>query len=153
VSGPSEESYLPVPVPVEVVRPLRSAVLRPGQPPWALVNPGDDDPSSLHLAVMIAGELVGTATVMRDGYPGGARPGDWRVRGMAVVASRRGRGIGSALLSACEAHVRTSGGSRIWCNARVAARNLYLKGGMVIEGDEFEIPGIGPHLLMSKELD
>ena len=148
----SHEHGRPEPVPAAAVRPLRWAVLRPGRPASELVSPGDEDPSTLHLAVRAGGQIVGTATVMRDGYPGGARPGDWRIRGMAVAESHRGRGIGSSLLAACESHVRSRGGLRLWCNARIAARNLYLDAGRAIEGEEFEIPGIGPHLLMSKTL-
>jgi len=131
---------------------MRRSVLRRGQAPEELVYPGDDLPDSRHLAILSAGEIVGIASVMRDGHPSGPRPGDWRVRGMAVAESHRGRGMGAALLGACEAHVRGRGGSRRWCNARIAARNLYLDAGMEIEGDQFEIPGIGPHLLMSKKL-
>jgi len=134
------------------VRPLRAAVLRPGRPPEELVYPGDEDPASLHLAVQIAGELAGIATVMPGGHPRDARPGDWRIRGMAVAEAHRGRGIGGSLLQACAEHARTRGGSRLWCNARIAARSLYLGGGMEVEGEPFEIRGIGTHLLVSRAL-
>ncbi len=139
-------------VAAELVRPLRATVLRPGQPAGALVYAGDEDPRTGHLAVRHEGRLVGIATVMPDGHPLGPRPGDWRIRGMAVEPARRRAGTGSALLAACEAHARDGGGSRLWCNARIDARNLYLRIGMVIEGEQFEIPGIGMHFLMSKPL-
>jgi len=144
--------HRPLPVSASDVRPMRRAILRPGQAADELVYPGDEDPASLHLASFREGEIVGIASVMPGGHPRDPRGGDWRIRGMAVAEAHRGRGIGTTLLSACEAHARVRGGSRLWCNARIAARDLYLDGGMVIEGDEFEIPGIGPHLLMSKHL-
>jgi GNAT superfamily N-acetyltransferase len=142
----------PVPVSASVVRPLRAAILRPGQTPEQLVYRGDEDPGSRHLAVHLEGQLIGIASVMADGYPPDPRAGDWRIRGMAVEQAHRGRGIGSALLEACEAHARSRGATRLWCNARVDARNLYGYAGMGVEGEEFEIPGIGRHLLMSKPL-
>ena len=134
-------------------RPLRGTVLRPGRPLSELFFDADEDPRSGHYAVRAEGRIVGVATVMPDGHPRDPRPGDWRIRGMAVEEAYRGAGIGGALLAACEAHARRGGGSRLWCNARTGARNLYLRGGLHIEGEEFEIPGIGPHFLMSMALD
>jgi GNAT superfamily N-acetyltransferase len=143
---------LPAAVAAALVRPLRRTVLRPGQAPEELIYAGDDAPDSRHLAVSAAGEIVGIASVMADGYPPEPRTGDWRIRGMAVEPDRRGRGIGRALLAACEDHARSRGATRLWCNARIDARNLYANVGMAQEGDEFEIKGIGRHLLMSKTL-
>jgi len=150
--GASERAPVPFAVESAAVRPLRAAVLRPGRAPEELVYAGDEDPSSLHLAVAVGEELVGIASVIEDAHPGGGRPGDWRIRGMAVAEGHRRRGIGSALLGACESHARSRGGARLWCNARIGARELYLRGAMEDEGEEFEIPGIGTHLLMSKPL-
>ena len=134
------------------VGPLRGAVLRPGRPEAELIFDLDEDPRTGHYAVRYGAVVVGVASVMADGHPREPRQGDWRIRGMAVEEAHRGAGIGGSLLAACEAHARRAGGSRLWCNARVGARNLYLRGGLMIEGDQFEIPGIGPHLLMSKPL-
>ncbi len=133
-------------------RPLRGAVLRPGRPVSELHFDADEDPLTGHYAVRDGGVIIGVATVMPDGYPRDPRPGDWRIRGMAVAEGHRGGGIGGVLLEACEEHARSRGGSRLWCNARVAALNLYLRGGLEVEGEEFEIEGIGPHLLMSRAL-
>ena len=35
-----------------------------------------------------------------------------------------------------------------WCNARTSAAGYYEKIGFVIASDEFELPDIGPHVLM-----
>jgi ribosomal protein S18 acetylase RimI-like enzyme len=141
------------PVHAAMVRPLRGEVLRPGQPPEQLIYPGDEDPSTLHLAAFNAGHVVGIVTVMADGHPRSRQPDDWRIRGMATMPSLRNEGIGSALLTRCEIHAREQGGSRLWCNARIGARTLYERIGMTVEGDVFEIAGIGEHYLMSKPLD
>ncbi len=40
----------------------------------------------------------------------------------------------------------------MWCNARSGARTFYERAGFCVEGEEFEIAGIGPHFLMAKPL-
>lgn len=133
---------------VEVVRALRSEILRPGQAPEELVYHGDDAPDTLHAAVFERGEAIAAASVMRDSFP--PRPGacDWRVRGMATLRHARRRGAGSALLDMCIEHVRDAGGALLWCNARVPARGFYERAGLAALGEVFEIPRIGPHVLM-----
>ena len=37
----------------------------------------------------------------------------------------------------------------VWCNARTPARGFYERYGFVAEGEEFELPDIGPHFRMS----
>jgi len=140
-------------VDAETVRPLRGEILRPGQTPAQLVYPGDDAPDTLHAAVLLNGEILGIASVMLDPHPHSPGAGDWRIRGMAARANARGRGIGAALLECCEAHARRGGGERLWCNARVGARAFYEHGGFSVEGAVFEIAEIGPHYVMSKQLE
>jgi len=134
----------------ETVRPLREEVLRPGQSGEQLTFAGDESPETLHAAITLDGRLVGVASVIRDGHPRRPQPGDWRIRGMATTAQMRGRGIGAALLALCESHAREHDGHRLWCNARVGARDFYERGGFAVEGEMFEIPAIGAHLLMWK---
>ncbi len=134
------------------MRPLRKEILRPEQSAAKLVFPGDDATTTLHLAVHQDGQIVGVASVMSDPHPRRPHAGDWRIRGMATRAEVRSRGVGAALLSCCESHVREHGGDRLWCNARAPARAFYERGGFIVEGDVFEIAEIGPHYLMSKAL-
>jgi ribosomal protein S18 acetylase RimI-like enzyme len=133
-------------------RPLRHAVLRPHQRPEELVYESDDAPDTLHAAAIEAGEIVGTATIARAPHPGDPGPADWRIRGMATAPAARGRGIGAALLQACLDHARERGGGRVWCNARTPAIALYERAGFAVEGEEFELPDIGPHVVMSRDL-
>jgi ribosomal protein S18 acetylase RimI-like enzyme len=134
------------------VRPLRRQVLRPGQPDAALVYAGDEDPETLHAAIVLDTVIVGVASVMRDPHPRDPQAGDWRIRGMASAPTLRDCGVGSALLRACDVHARERGATRLWCNARVRARTLYERGGLVVEGERFEIATLGTHYLMSKPL-
>jgi GNAT superfamily N-acetyltransferase len=119
------------------------------------VYPGDDHPDALHAAVRdpaAGGGVVGIATVAPEGHPVDPRVGDWRLRGMATAPEVRGRGLGALLLDACLDHARARGGDRVWCNARVAAEGFYRRAGFAPEGARFDIPGIGPHVVMSISL-
>jgi ribosomal protein S18 acetylase RimI-like enzyme len=117
--------------------------------------PGDDEPDTVHLAVLQRGsatDAVGVATLVREGYPPDPGTRDWRIRGMATLPAARGRGVGTALLARCISHAREAAGERVWCNARVRARSLYERAGLRVVGEEFDIAGIGPHLLMCMRL-
>lgn len=137
----------------EVVRPLRQKVLRPHQAVADQVYVGDDQPGAGHFAAYDGDAVVGTASITPEPHPRDPRPGDWRIRGMATDPDRgRGTGAGAALLDACLAHARAEGATRIWCNARTPAVGFYTRAGFTTEGDEFTLPAIGPHHLMSLTL-
>jgi predicted GNAT family N-acyltransferase len=140
-------------VDADVVRPLRQAVLRPHQRLEDQVFPGDDLPGAAHFAAFgDDGAVVGVASISPEPHPRGPAPGDWRVRGMATTPSARGTGAGGRLLAACLDHARTHDARRVWCNARTPAVGFYERAGFTAEGDEFELPGIGPHFLMALDL-
>lgn len=129
---------------------LRHAVLRPGQPRATAVYPTDVAPETFHAGAFTdAGELVGVATVAPEPHPSDPRPGDWRLRGMATDPAVRGQGFGAVALRCTLDHVREQGGARVWCNARAGARGFYEHEGFAVESDEFELPGIGAHYVMS----
>ena len=134
-------------------RELRMAVLRPDQPPGEAMYPLEEARCTAHYAACDpAGEVLAVGSVMPEGHPRHPREGDWRVRGMATRAALRGAGLGGMVLAELERHAREHGGRRVWCNARTGARRFYEGAGFEVEGGEFEIPGIGPHLLMAKPL-
>lgn len=130
-------------------RSLRQTVLRPSQPFEATTYPGDHDPETRHLGAFAAERLVGVASLYREERSDADRHGnEWRLRGMAIAPDVRGRGAGRALLAACVAHVAANGGGLLWCNARTQAVGFYAAAGLGVVGDEFDVPGIGPHVVM-----
>jgi GNAT superfamily N-acetyltransferase len=143
-----------VPVTAEAVRPLRQAVLRPHQRVEDLVWPGDDAAGALHLGARAGGGegLIGIVSIAPEAHPYDPRSGDWRIRGMATTPDARGRGVGAELLRACLAHALWSGGTRAWCSARTSAAGFYERQGFSPEGDVFDKPGVGPHVIMSVDL-
>ncbi len=69
---------------------------------------------------------------------------------MATEPDVRGAGFGAALVAACIEHVATSGGGELWCNARVGAVGFYRRVGFEVVSGEFDIPGIGAHVVMAR---
>lgn len=145
------------PVSAADTRPLRSEVLRPGQPPTDLVYPGDAVAGSFHAGAFVDGALVGIATVYPEAMPltpaADLDPSNaFRLRGMATRAGLQGQGIGRVVLGRCIEHVREAGADVLWCNARVSALGFYERLGFQTVGDEFDIAGIGPHYVMWKDV-
>jgi ribosomal protein S18 acetylase RimI-like enzyme len=132
-------------VPAELTRPLRQAVLRPHE---SLEELASHEQPGAHAVGAFDGErLIAVGFVGPDG-----EVDEWRVRGMATAPEARGRGAGSAVLGALIEHAAAQGATRIWCNARIPALSLYARAGFEVESEEFEIPGIGPHVVMARRV-
>lgn len=134
-------------VTADEVRPLRHSVLRPGQSLEETLYPGDD--AGVHLGAFDGDRLVGIASLYEEDRVGG-RAGGWRLRGMATDAGVRGAGHGAALLAACVEVVAGAGGTELWCNARMAAVGFYRRAGFEVVSAEFDVPGIGAHVVMTR---
>lgn len=128
------------------ILPLRHAVLRPGLPESEAHFDGDDEPATQHVgAFRDDGALVGCVTLMGRPREGAS----WQLRGMATRADVRGRGVGVAMLAFVEAAL---GDARLWCNARVEASGFYARHGWTVESAPFDLPGVGPHVVMGREV-
>ncbi len=129
-------------IPVAQTRPLRQTVLRAHQ---SLATLADHEPAGAFAVGAFAGdELLSVGFVARDGEP----EGSWRVRGMATKPECRGLGAGTAVLQALLSHARAGRAQRVWCNARIPALSLYQRAGFKAISDSFELPEIGPHVVM-----
>ena len=144
MSGPGGRSIRPVTA--EDIRPLRHRVLRPGQAYLETRYPGDD--AGVHFGAFDGERLVGIASLYQEDRAGGPA-GGWRLRGMATDPDVRGAGYGAALLAGCVEHVIGAGGSEVWCNARMTAVGFYRRAGFEVASEEFDVPGIGPHVVMT----
>jgi L-Ala-D/L-Glu epimerase len=142
------------PVPAADVWPIRHQVLRPGQPAELCSYPEDDLPGARHFAALDKGRPVGAASVYHEdpadefALPGLKCGGGWRLRGMATIDEIRGTGAGSALVRTAITHAVLAGAEVVWCNARTSVAGFYRKHGFHTTGEEFEMPGIGPHYFM-----
>jgi predicted GNAT family N-acyltransferase len=138
---------------VRAARQLRHQLLRPHQEPWEIVLDGDDGADTAHLGAFEDDALVGIASVMRESPPwdeDAARA--WRLRGMATLPEVRGQGYGGALLERSLAHAVDQGAELAWCTARVPAAAFYRRFGFESVGDVFDVPSIGPHVLMRRRV-
>ena len=131
---------------------LRKQVLRPYAPIPDCEFLGDKAPGTVHFGAFKATTLVWIASLYEESLATFPNKRGWRIRGMATDASIRGFGWGKKLLQTCLHHAQEHGGAIVWCNARTSAIGFYEKQGFKIEGEKFEIPGIGPHYLMVKKL-
>lgn len=131
--------------------PLRHDILRPGQPAERLVYPGDDSPTSAHVGIRVGGALVSVASFYREPVPE-SRTTDVRIRGMATVPEHRGKGYGRRLVEHGLALNQWHGCESAWCNARISAAEYYSKLGFQHWGELFELPDIGPHVVMVRPL-
>ncbi|MEQ1850651.1 MAG: GNAT family N-acetyltransferase [Chthoniobacteraceae bacterium] len=132
---------------------IRWPVLRPGFPRETAVFDGDDATTTLHLGAFDGAKLVGVASIYLAACP--AKPDAspaFQLRGMATLPEIRGAGFGKALLDACVAAALEEGATLLWCNARTGAVPFYRKNGWATLGDEFDIPTVGPHFRMFREL-
>ena len=139
-------------VPAEETYALRGAVLRPngGEITWA----GDEDPATFHLAARADdGRVVGVVRFSPAPCPW--RPlakAPWQLRGMATEAAVRGSGAGRALVEEGIARLADRGADVLWCDARVTAAGFYERMGFAVVTEEYDKPGIGPHLGMLVDL-
>ncbi|MEM7807067.1 MAG: GNAT family N-acetyltransferase [Planctomycetota bacterium] len=142
------------PIAADQTHDLRHRILRAHQPPEAMVYDGDEEQTSRHFGAFDSDQLVGIATLHRRPMRGSdAGHDDLQLRGMAVDDSHRGTGVGRLLLEACLDHAGDVGAPRLWCNARISATQFYLRMGMQQRGDRYDVPDVGPHVLMVIELD
>jgi predicted GNAT family N-acyltransferase len=133
--------------------PVRHAVLRIGQPLSSCDYDIDNMPGSFHLGLHLDQELVCIGSFYPDPHPELPALQQFRLRGMATLQAQQGQGHGMLLLQHAIHLLLNHDCELLWCNARLAAVGYYLKFGMQRHGPEFDIPGIGPHWLMYRELD
>lgn len=134
-------------------RPLRHAVLRPTMTLADCEYAFDEDPLTLHVGILAGGSLVGVGSILPDPHASEPVPGAWRIRGMAVVESLRGAGLGGAILGALLAHPARAREPRyVWCSGRVTALAFYRRHGFHQVGEIYDQPPLGPHAVMRREV-
>ena len=104
----------------------------------------DSDPRCVHLLASDDDAPVGTGRI--DLAEGG------KVGRVAVVASRRSQGVGTALMSFVHCVARENSLNNVWCNAQVSAVPFYERlGYRITSAEPFDEAGI-PHVRMECEL-
>ncbi len=135
-------------VPLEVVLPLRSKMLRNGAALETCVLPTDDIEGVFHLAYYVSDREIASVATFFPQPLKGREGAAYQLRGMATDERFFGKGYGAALLKYAVSYVKNAKAEYIWCNARASAIEFYQKQGFQIVSDEFEVAGIGPHYIM-----
>ncbi len=131
---------------------IRQIVLRPNGTEEDCHFEGDNEDQTFHLGAFIEGKLVSIASFFFERHPMFDEPYQFRLRGMATLDEHRKKGLSSALLKRGFPIIKQNLCHLVWCNARKEAVGFYLNNGFEAIGEEFQIDGIGPHLLMFKKL-
>jgi predicted GNAT family N-acyltransferase len=125
------------------IRRVRFAVFVAEQQVPAELEMDERDPECRHVLAFDGREAVGTGRI---------DPVDGKIGRVAVLASQRGRGIGTAVMGALHDIARAGGLDKVWCNAQVSAMPFYRRLGYRVTGQEpFEEAGI-EHVRMEKTL-
>lgn len=139
------------------VMPLRTRVLRPQYDENELLEyEGDDAENAHHFAAIVSDlePIVAVITYLPDPLPVEGEAAELRLRGMAVSGDLRRQGIGSHLLSATLPKVALYHPeySRVWAAARTSVTQFYSQHGFEPVGPRFEMPSVGPHQRMVRQL-
>ena len=137
---------------IDQTYPLRLQVLRPGGVEEDCHWANDRLEGSFHLASQIGEHIISIASFYPEKHSLLQGWKQYQLRGMATHPDFQGQGAGKRLMDFALDHLRAQHVDRLWCNARKSAVGFYTRAGFVIEGDEFDVPGIGPHYLMHRSL-
>jgi len=131
---------------------LRHQVLRPHQSIENCHYPLDDRDDAHHVKIIHGSKTLAVGSIYHEDENEVENTKVWRLRGMAVLPEFQGRGLGGHVLDALIEYAKSKGAVRIWANARTTAAGLYLKHGFSQVGEEYDLPGLGPHLHLRIEL-
>lgn len=112
---------------------------------------GDLEKETFHLGLFLDQQLIGVVSFMKSAYKD-LTGKQYQLRGMAILPEFQGKGYGKKLILSGIEILKTKGIDIVWCNARVAALNFYQKNGFQTLGKEFDIPKIGGHYVMFKDV-
>ena len=129
----------------EATLPLRAALLRADRPDLDLRLPEDDLAGTFHLGALDgAGQVVGVATLVPSTPDVPVRCPAYRLRQMAVAPTHQGQGVGSALLGAAVAGLRSRGVATLWAESRDSALAFYLSQGLrALPGRRHRVGDVG----------
>ena len=132
--------------------PVRHAVLRKGKPISSCIFEGDELTSTFHIGGFVNDELVAVASFFEADQEQHNFYNAIQLRGMAVLETHHGSGYGQQLLVFGEQLVRKKNKPILWMNARKSALGFYAKLAYKTIGTVFEIPLIGEHYVLFKNI-
>ena len=113
---------------------------------------GDFDKNTFHLGVFEDDVLKGVSSFLMNSNALFDKT-QYQLRGMATLFEVRGKGYGKQMLLLAFDILKEKQIDILWCNARVVALSFYLKLGFVQQGDPFDIPEVGEHYCLFKQIE
>lgn len=117
------------------------------------VSLGDDEEQTFHLGVFVEGKLVSVASFYYENnehFP--SHKDQYRLRGMATLPQYQNIGLSKALLQTAFSIIKRNMCTLLWCHARQVSVPFYQKLGFDVIGEEFDVPKLGSHRLVSKDI-
>ena len=111
----------------------------------------DFDKNTFHLGLFQNEKLISIVSFMKTNNEMFSGE-QYQLRGMATLVDFQGKSYGKMLVFEAEKILKKKNVKVVWCNARVAVLDFYKKQGFQIIGEEFDIPQIGGHYVMFKEI-
>ncbi len=136
----------------ELTYPLRHLVLRQGYPIETCYFQGDDLKDTFHFALFIQNEIRCILSYYQAEHPSLKKTNSFQLRGMATHPDWQGKGLGREIIIQTLPMMKEKGAEFIWCNARVSAQGFYQKLSFQTFGEIFDIPTVGPHLVMYRSI-
>nr|WP_315158103.1 GNAT family N-acetyltransferase [uncultured Flavobacterium sp.] len=136
----------------EATFPVRHSVLRSGKPLSSCYFEGDKDDETAHFGIFEKDELLGVASFFAQKCNFFQQEKQFQLRGMAILDQHQNKGLGKIVLQSCELHLKENKVELIWFNARESAIGFYRSLEYNLEGDLFDIPDVGPHVIMYKTI-
>ena len=112
---------------------------------------GDQEKETIHLGLYLNNNLTGVVSFMKSTHKD-LKGEQYQLGGMAILHEFQGEGYGNILILNGIEKLKNKQIDIVWCNARVSALHFYQKNGFQIIGDEFDIPKIGGHFVMYKNI-
>ncbi|HEY5104974.1 MAG TPA: GNAT family N-acetyltransferase [Acidimicrobiales bacterium] len=133
---------------------IRRRILRGNDPNKSVIDPRDDEATSLHVAGFLDGRLIVSSSFFPSAPPMNERLVTYQLRYMATDFDAQGKGYGAIVLAAAGEMLRERGVEQLWANARDTALGFYLATGWsAVEGSEHLSPETQlPHTVIYKLL-
>lgn len=136
----------------EMTYSIRHRVLRPHQTLHDCIYDTDFMDGSFHVGLFHNKQLISIASFNIENHPYFNSDKQYHLRAMATLPAYRNMGAGRTVVNYAEEKIRLKGFEIIWCNGRTSVQAYYEKLGFKPYGEIFDYPGLGPHIVMYKEL-
>ena len=147
----TDSNFTIKPISAEETYAIRQPILRAGKPIDDCKFEGDTLESTFHLGLFFNDTLIGVASYMKNHHANFSEEYQYQLRGMAILKEHQKKGLGTLLIQAGKEELSNRKVDRLWFNARETAIQFYKNHGYIIEGESFNIEGVGIHFLMTNK--